>query len=104
MVSLMLGQLSSGWKAYEWRGAALGWPVREFRQPQWDGSALPGRSIVAHAEQGLGDEILFASCFPDLLSCAGQAILTCDARLVPLFARSFPTARVRGVSPPSSPG
>ena len=98
IVLLMLGQLSSGWEAYEWRGAALGWPVREFRQPQWDGSALPGRSIVAHAEQGLGDEILFASCFPDLLSCAGQAILTCDARLVPLFARSFPTARVRGVS------
>jgi tetratricopeptide (TPR) repeat protein len=98
LVWLMLGALSPGWQAYEWRGAALGWPVQECRQPRWNGTALAGRSIVVQAEQGLGDEILFASCCPDLLRHAGRVVLTCDARLASLFARSFPTARVREAS------
>jgi hypothetical protein len=47
-----------------------------------------------YAEQGVGDEIMFASCLPDVLEGAGGCIVECDRRLVPLFARSFPKAKV----------
>ena len=51
------------------------------------------------AEQGVGDQIMFASAIPDLLQRAkregGSVILECEPRLVPLFARSFPAITVR---------
>jgi hypothetical protein len=43
-------------------------------------------------EQGIGDEIMFASCFGDLLEVAGRCLVTCERRLEALFARSFPGA------------
>jgi hypothetical protein len=62
----------------------------------WDGGPLQGKTLLVHAEQGIGDEIMFASCFPDLLEQAGHLIIDCDARLAPLFSRSFPGASVHG--------
>jgi hypothetical protein len=41
-------------------------------------------------EQGLGDEIMFASCYPDAIERAGHAVIECEPRLAALFARSFP--------------
>ena len=39
----------------------------------------------------MGDEVMFASCIPDLINTnPKQIILECDLRLAPLFARSFP--------------
>ncbi len=67
-----------------------------FAEPRWDGSSLTGRTVVIHAEQGLGDEVLFASCFSDVIRQADQTILICDPRLERLFSRSFPTATVYG--------
>jgi hypothetical protein len=41
--------------------------------------------------QGVGDEIMFSSCIPDLIQESPSKIyLECDPRLQPLFARSFP--------------
>jgi len=48
-------------------------------------------------EQGLGDEVLFASIIPDLIEAVGpegHVTLAMERRLNPLFARSFPTATV----------
>ena len=59
---------------------------------------LPTRRPAAsccYREQGVGDEILFASCYPDLIASAGDVVIECDQRLVSLFARSFPDAEVR---------
>lgn len=39
---------------------------------------------------------MFASCLPDVLAVADACIVECDARLAPLFARSFPSALIRG--------
>jgi hypothetical protein len=54
---------------------------------------------LVRAEQGVGDQILFASMIPDLAARAkaegGSVILECEARLLPLFARSFPDVTVR---------
>jgi hypothetical protein len=42
------------------------------------------------AEQGVGDQIVFSRFFHKLLENVGAAQLECDARLAPLFARTFP--------------
>jgi len=64
--------------------------------PQWTGEALAGRSILIWREEGIGDEIRFSSCLPDLLDVLDAHITyECDARLKGLYARSFPKITVR---------
>lgn len=55
-------------------------------EPTWDGSK--GKTVVIFGEQGLGDEICAASMVPDAMRDC-RVILDCDARLAPLFRRSF---------------
>lgn len=94
---LSRGDFTNGWKDYEMRNARSGKSVaRRFPFAEWDGTALSAREILIYAEQGIGDEIMFASCVPDVLRQARGVVLECDVRLAPLFRRSFPGARVHG--------
>jgi len=70
-------------------------PRRVFPVPKWDGIAAPGKSLLIWREQGVGDEILFASIFKDLLSSGMRIVFECDLRLVSLWKRSFPDFVVR---------
>jgi Flp pilus assembly protein TadD len=89
---LLLGQFEAGWRGYEWR-----WRMREesacrgrlFPQPAWDGSPLQEGKLLVWSEQGVGDEIMFASLLPEL-SKRLDCVLECDPRLIPLFARALP--------------
>lgn len=89
------GRLVEGWEDYEERFRAR---QRQSRRgvdaPAWEGDMLEGRHLLIWPEQGVGDEILFASILPDLEGLDGPVTVECDARLVPLFARSFPHLRV----------
>jgi hypothetical protein len=51
--------------------------------------------VLVYREQGVGDEIMFASCYADIIDAARDVVIECDARLTPLFTRSFPRADVR---------
>ncbi|MSP20948.1 MAG: tetratricopeptide repeat protein [Alphaproteobacteria bacterium] len=59
---LLTGDYENGWRLYEWRwrtpaGAAF---QRRFAQAQWNGvDAVAGKTMLLHAEQGLGDTIQF---------------------------------------------
>lgn len=93
---LSYGHLEQGFKEYEWR-----WKIRDFLpykrnfpQPEWDGSSLKGKKIFVYSEQGVGDEIMFASCLPEVIEEADLCLVDTDKRLVPLFARSFPKATI----------
>lgn len=55
--------------------------------PMWDGS--DGKRIVVYGEQGIGDEIMFSSCVPDLKAKSDLVVLDCHPRLKTLFERSF---------------
>ncbi|HET6328705.1 MAG TPA: tetratricopeptide repeat protein [Planctomycetaceae bacterium] len=90
---LLMGDYERGWDEYEWRWRYDLTP-RDFTAPAWNGSDLSDQTILIHCEQGVGDEIFFASCVPDVLALSRQCLIECDARLVPLFARSFPLAEV----------
>jgi tetratricopeptide (TPR) repeat protein len=93
---LARGDFERGWPHYEWREHANQVSIDPYPQPRWIGEPLAGRRLLVHTEQGLGDEILFASCYDDLLRLGGQCTLVCDPRLVPILRRSFPAATVVG--------
>ena len=50
---------------------------------------LDGKLLVC-SEQGIGDEILYLSCLPDLLKQHKAIVVECDKRWGPIFRRSFP--------------
>jgi hypothetical protein len=54
---------------------------------------LRGQRVLLVPEQGVGDEVMFASMIPDLAAVAASVACVCDPRLVGLFANSFPGVR-----------
>jgi tetratricopeptide (TPR) repeat protein len=91
LVWLQAGDLQRGWEEYEWRWKQDATQPR-FQMPGWDGTPLEQKTILVFAEQGVGDEIMFASCLPDVIAISKKCIVECDRRLLPLFERSFPEA------------
>lgn len=55
--------------------------------PLWDGS--PGVKLWVIAEEGVGDEIMAASCFDDLFAMNPDTTVECDARLIPVYRRTW---------------
>ena len=92
MLLLLRGALGRGFREYRWRlRAGLPWLVpRPFPGPRWDGVLLDGTGLLVWGEQGVGEEVMFASLLPRLAARAGRVVVECDPRLVPLFRRSFP--------------
>ena len=88
---LLAGDFERGWPEYEWRWQWKDFPSskRSFSQPLWDGSSLAGRTILLHAEQGLGDTIQFIRYAPLVKSSGGTVILECQPALL-LFCRVVP--------------
>jgi tetratricopeptide (TPR) repeat protein len=87
-----------GWEQYSssvGTHARLNWKYRKppNEEPTWDGTK--GKKVIVFGEQGLGDEISFASMIPDACNDA-EIIVDCDKRLKGLFERSFPKAKVYG--------
>ena len=67
------------------------------RAERWKGSCLKGKNIQVYAAQGVGDELFYSSCIPDLIrKCPRGIYLECDPRLQALFSRSFPEIVVYG--------
>lgn len=100
LLALERGSLVEGWRDYAFRfKAGRARPHRRFSVPEWTGQPLDGKRLFVWREQGVGDELLFASCYPDLLRRAGHLVVECDRRLVSLFARSLPGASVRAEQP-----
>jgi Flp pilus assembly protein TadD len=79
---LLKGDFERGWPEYEWRLRCRPGMVRSFAEPSWDGSNLHGRTILLHAEQGLGDSLQFIRYAPLVKERGGQVLLECPAELV----------------------
>ena len=94
LAALLAGDFERGWDDYELRRLNALRHASAAGVEQWDGSSLAGRTIWVTREQGLGDEIMFASMLPEIIAGAGRCLVECDARLVPIFQRSFPAAIV----------
>ena len=105
---LSMGRFGEGWDEYEWRWRQPGFePERPFTAPRWDGSALDGKTILVWGEQGVGDEIMFASLLAELkerCGSGGGVLLECEHRLAPLFERSLPGIAVTPRTDPPAAG
>jgi hypothetical protein len=92
---LATGNWADGWKNYEYcLGGRFRKEVKVGDEPRWDGS--PVDSLFIYGEQGLGDEIMYASILEDAQKHAKRITLECDKRLKGLFTRSFPEIEVYG--------
>ncbi|MGF1457275.1 MAG: tetratricopeptide repeat protein [Alphaproteobacteria bacterium] len=96
---LAKGDLVPGWEAWTWRHdpAYRGSTLFHLPAPRWQGEPLAGRRILAIAEQGIGDEIMFANALPDLIDAVGpdgQVVVAVERRLVSLFQRALPGVTV----------
>jgi len=101
VLHLLHGNLKDGWRDYAARLKIPGKaPVPEHRLTRWDGGSLKRTRLLITAEQGVGDQIMFASMLPELSRRAqaegGSLVLECEPRLVSLFARSFTGVAVHG--------
>ena len=96
---ILSGEFERGWDDYELRLLNAGPVPGADGVPRWDGSPLEEKTLFVVREQGLGDEILFASILPDLIGLAKHCIVECEPRLLALFRRSFPAATLFA-SPP----
>jgi tetratricopeptide (TPR) repeat protein len=96
ILDLLCGRFAAGFDRFEWRWRKAGEVNRRrpFPQPEWDGAPLAGRTVLVWSEQGVGDEIMFASLLPEVIAIVRRCLIECEPRLVPLFARSFPEAEV----------
>lgn len=85
---LAQGKWKEGWDGYEYNlGKTTGRRERSYGTiPRWTGEN--GLTLIAYGEQGVGDEINFASCIPDLMK-ENSVVIECDKRLEGLFRRSF---------------
>ena len=95
-ILLQTERFEEDWKAFEWR-----WHTPDFQGagafralPAWPGSPMDHGTLLVWTEQGVGDQILYAGMIPDLKHLAPDVLVACTERLVPLFARSFPEAKV----------
>jgi tetratricopeptide (TPR) repeat protein len=85
------GEFAEGWTGFELRrqGENFVGRYRQFPFAEWQGEPLEGKTVLVYPEQGLGDEIMYASCLPELAARARHVALECDPKLGALFARSF---------------
>ena len=88
LLTLLTGDFERGWAEYEWRWKTkqLHFERRTFSQPRWDGQPLAGRTILLHAEQGLGDTIQFVRYVSLVKVRGGRVVVECQPPLLPLLA------------------
>lgn len=66
---------------------------QDYNVANWNGT--PGQTVIVYGEQGIGDEIMFASMLPDLMKDC-TVIFDAHPRLANIFRHSFPNIPVYG--------
>lgn len=87
---LTAGELELGWGEYQWRlkdeRAIKVGGLKRIPIPEWDGSALAGKTIVLRREQGMGDVLQFVRYAPMVAARGGRVVLDVHPTLQRLIA------------------
>ncbi len=95
IIDLQHERYAQGWEGYRYRFLMESNDQRLLPFPRWQGEPVEGKTVLVLAEQGLGDQVMFASCLPDLLALKpGKVLLEANARVAKTLARSFPMVQV----------
>jgi tetratricopeptide (TPR) repeat protein len=86
---LALGRYAEGWREHEWRWRRKEQPPRSYPQPLWRGEPLDGRTILLHAEQGMGDTVQFMRYVPLVATRGGRVLLQVPGPLFALAKAAF---------------
>lgn len=91
------GDISEGFENYEtrWNFRAFPSKRRKFDAPLWSGEDLEAKSILVWREQGLGDEVRYASLLPELRDMGCSVTFECTPKLIPLWENSFPWVTIQ---------
>jgi tetratricopeptide (TPR) repeat protein len=103
---LTLGDLARGFAQYEWRWQRTGMrdTRRSYGKPLWLGEyPLARKTILLHAEQGLGDTIQFARYVPLIAQSGARIVLEVPPELKHLLSglAGVASCHARGEAPPA---
>lgn len=94
LADLEMRNWARGFKFYDEAGFRSDGPKMSERKikdygglPRWQGEK--GKNVLVYGEQGVGDEVMYASVLPDLIRDSKSVILDADPRAAELFRRSF---------------
>jgi hypothetical protein len=90
---LMVGEFGDAWNDYEsrWAGGETPSSPRPFRVPEFSGHDWgQGHRTALWTEQGLGDQVLFATLVAEFAARGESFVLEVDARLLEPFKRAHP--------------
>ena len=96
------GRFAEGWREWEWRFRAEPATERQFDRPRWQGEALEGRTLLVHAEQGIGDMLQFCRFVP-LAARGGRLVLEVHRPLVRLLEQLPGVTQVVALGDPLPP-
>jgi tetratricopeptide (TPR) repeat protein len=94
MVLLALGEYETGWRDYDYRWQATGYPRPAYSQPEWDGSSLAGQTLLLYTEQGYGDAVQFARYATLAAQRGARVVLRCPRELHELLGTIAGVTRI----------
>jgi tetratricopeptide (TPR) repeat protein len=103
LARLVTGDFETGWREYEWRWRRKETPPRRLQVPAWDGGDLNGKTILLHAEQGIGDAIQFIRYAPLVKARGGTVVFESPPGLRSLVDGMAGLDRVIGAGDPLPP-
>jgi tetratricopeptide (TPR) repeat protein len=84
---LMNGHLKDGFEEFRWGRKCKTWAHHypDFNQPEWQGEAFAGRTLLVFSDYGMGDAIQFMRYMPEVVARGGTVVLQVQPGLVPLL-------------------
>jgi hypothetical protein len=91
MLLLLAGDLEAGFREFEWRLSHVSpkFRPRSFDVPRWHGEPRDGRTLLIHAEQGLGDSLHFVRFVTQAAATGGPVVLQVQPPLLEMLRDSL---------------
>jgi len=86
LLHLLRGRFEDGWKEWEWRLRGKESILHRYHRPLWRGEPLDGKTILLHAEGGLGDTLQFVRYARLLHDRGARVILQCPKALLEVLS------------------
>jgi tetratricopeptide (TPR) repeat protein len=91
LLALQMGDFKTGWPNYatRWQSERFKSPRLATDKPEWTKTS-GAKSVLVWGEQGIGDQVIYASLLPAVRALSKQVTAMVEPRLIPLFSRSMP--------------